>query len=65
MCCSSTAAKSPMAEYLKSHSPQALWKASLRPDNPFKPQDPAKADPVNTLKAANPPGVGGLIDTSA
>ena len=64
MCCSSTAAKSPMAQFLKSHSPDELWKASLKPKDPLKPEDPAKtvAEP---LAAAKPPGTGLLIDVSA
>ena len=68
MCCSSTAAKSPMAEYLQSHSPQELWKASLKPKDPFKPDDPVKAggasDPANAIKAATAPGTGLVLDIS-
>ena len=39
MCCSSTAAKSPMAQFLKSQSPDELWKAALKPKDPLKPAD--------------------------
>ena len=70
MCCSSAGAKSPMAEYLKSQSPQELWKASIKPENPLKPKDPATAliDPAdgNTpVQGAKTPGTGLLIDTTA
>ena len=66
MCCSSTAAKSPMTEFLKSQTPDQLWKASLKPKDPLKPADPF--DPVNetqSLQAANAPGIGLVLDTSA
>ena len=71
MCgCSGAGARSPMAEYIKSHSPQELWKASLKPEDPFKPQDPAKtadgqsgSDP--TGQAAKAPGTGLVLDRSA
>ena len=70
MCCSSTAAHSPMAEYLKSHSPQELWKAALKPADPLKREDPAQilldsADGAKPLQAAKTPGTGLLIDTTA
>jgi hypothetical protein len=72
MCCSSTAAKSPMAQFLKSQSPDELWKASLKPKDPLKPDDPAKAlNPLDATKASQPsqgpksPGTGLLIDTTA
>jgi hypothetical protein len=72
MSCSSTAAKSPMAEYLKSPSPQALWKASLKPQDPFKPDDPWKAgdaaDPAGKagpIQAAKLPGTGLTVDVTA
>jgi hypothetical protein len=72
MCCSSTAAKSPMAQFLKSQSPDELWKASLKPKDPLKPDDPAKAanpfDPANAaqpLKAATAPGTGLTLDVTA
>jgi hypothetical protein len=64
-----------MAQYLKSHSPQELWKASLEPPDPFKPQDPAKQqDPADSsrqtgggsqVSAAKAPGTGLVIDTLA
>ena len=67
MCCSSTAAKSPMAQFLKSQTPDQLWKASLQPKDPLKPDDPAKPanpfDPVNgtqSLQAAKAPGIKAL-----
>jgi hypothetical protein len=61
-----------MAEYLKSQTPEELWKASLKPKDPLKPDDPAKpgdpSDPAaesKPLAAVQPPGVGLLLDTSA
>ena len=72
MCCSSTAAKSPMAQFLKSQTPDQLWKASLQPKDPLKPDDPAKpanpSAPVNgtpPLQAAKAAGIGLVLDTSA
>jgi hypothetical protein len=72
MCCSSTAAKSPMAQFLKSQSPDELWKASLKPKDPLKPDYPAKPanplDPSNAappVQAAKARGTGLLVDTSA
>ena len=71
MCCSSAAAKSPMAEFLKSQSPQELWKAglNLKRQDPFKPADPGKAanpfDPASALKATTAPGTGLVLDTTA
>ena len=66
MCCSSTAAKSPMAQFLKSHSPDELWKASLKPKSPLEPDDPAKienaAQPIAAAKAA---GTGLTLDVTA
>lgn len=70
MCCSSTAAKSPMAQFLKSQSPQELWKASLKPPDPLKAAD--IADPAKqagggpqSVSPAKRPGTGLLIDTTA
>ena len=61
-----------MAQFLKSQSPDELWKASLKPKDPLKPDDPAKPaspfDPANAtqpLQAAKAPGTGLLIDTTA
>ncbi len=70
VCCSSTAAKSPMAEFLKGQSPQELWKASLKPDNPLKPEDPfAPKSPAEAnaeaLRAATAPGTAQLLDIMA
>jgi hypothetical protein len=72
MCCSSTAAKSPMAQFLKSQSPDELWKASLKPKDPLKPDDPAKPanpfDPSSATRpvpAARPPGTGLTLDVTA
>ena len=62
MCCSSSATKSPMAQFIKSQSPEELWKASLKPKDPLKPVDPAVTPPVAAAKAA---GTGLLIDTTA
>ena len=66
MCCSSTAAKSPMAQFLKSHSPDELWKASLKPKDPFKPDDPAKSgSAIRPLTAAKAAGTGLTLDVTA
>jgi hypothetical protein len=69
MCCSSTAAKSPIAEFLKSQSPQELWKASLKPKDPLRPDDPAKQDNAaggtQPLQAAKAPGTGLVLDVTA
>jgi hypothetical protein len=66
MCCSSTAAKSPMAQFLKSHSPDELWKASLKPKNPLEPDDPAKTESaVQPLAAAKVAGTGLTLDVTA
>ena len=66
MCCSSTAAKSPMAQFLKSHSPDELWKASLKPKDPLKPDDPAKTEGVTEpLRAAKTAGTGLTLDVTA
>jgi hypothetical protein len=69
MCCSSSAAKSPMAQFLQSQKPDELWKASLKPKDPLKPDDPSKAataaDPAQPLQAAKPPGTGVTLDVTA
>lgn len=69
MCCSSTAGKSPMAEFLKSQSPQELWKAALKPKDPLKPDDPAKPDNASgdtqPPPAAKAPGTGLVLDVTA
>ena len=72
MCCSSTAAKSPMAQFLKSQTPEELWKASLKPKDPLEPDDPGNAansfDPVNTtqpLAAAKAPDSRLTLDVTA
>jgi len=66
MCCSSTAAKSPMAQFIKSQSPEELWKASLKPKDPLKPDDPVNAaNATQPLKAATPPGTGLTLDVTA
>jgi hypothetical protein len=72
MCCSTTAASSPMAEYLKSQTPQELWKARLEPPDPLKPKGPFDSktllDPsagASPLQAAKAPGTGVLLDTTA
>jgi hypothetical protein len=63
MCCSSTAAKSPMAQFLKSQSPDELWKASLKPKDPLKPDNPANAN--QPVQAAKTPGTGLTLDVTA
>ena len=67
--CSSSAAKSPMAQFLQSQKPDELWKASLKPKDPLKPDDPAKtSDPTGTaqpLQAAKPAGTGVTLDVTA
>jgi hypothetical protein len=75
MCCSSAAAKSPMAQFLQSQKPDELWKASLKPKDPLKPDDPAKAadpnkpaDPASgtqPAQAAKAPGTGVTLDVTA
>jgi len=61
-----------MAQFLKSQTPDQLWKASLQPKDPLKPDDPAKpANPFDSvngtppLQAAKAAGVGLVLDTSA
>jgi hypothetical protein len=63
MCCSSSAAKSPMAQFLKSPTPDELWKAALKPSDPFKPNDPATAS--QPRQAATAPGTGMTLDVTA
>ena len=66
MCCSRTAAKSPMAQFIKSQSPEELWKASLKPKDPLKPDDPVNAaNAAQSLKAATAPGTGVTLDVTA
>lgn len=69
MCCSSTAAKSPMAEFLKAQTPQELWKASLKPKDPLKADDPAKPGDATAsakpVSAATAPGIGLTLDVTA
>jgi hypothetical protein len=72
MGCSGTSAKSPMAQFLKSLAPQELWKASLKPRDPLKPDDPGQAanpfDPstaTQSVQAAKPPGTGLTLDVTA
>ena len=62
MCCSSTAATSPMVQFLKSQTPEQLWKAALKPSDPFKP-DAATASPPS--QAAKAPGTGLTLDVTA
>ena len=53
-----------MAQFIKSQSPEELWKASLK--NPLKPDDPSNAvKPTPTLKAAVAPGTGIALDVTA
>jgi len=63
MYCSSTAAKAPMAQFLKSQSPDELWKASLKPKDPLKPDNPANAS--QPLQAAKAHGTGLTLDVTA
>ena len=70
MCCSSTAARSPMTEFLKSQLPQELWKASLKPDDPLKPKnlfDPNSllGESVKPMQTAKAPGTGLQVDITA
>jgi hypothetical protein len=68
MCCSSAAAKSPMAQFLKSQSPDELWKALLNPKDPLKPDNPAKPASSNTtqpIQAAKASGIGLTLDVTA
>lgn len=59
-----------MAEYLKSQTPQELWKARLEPPDPLKPTDPFDPKTMASasalpLRAAKAPGTGVLLDTTA
>ena len=59
-----------MAQFLKSQTPDELWKASLKPKDPFKPEDPAKGDASgaaasSAVQAAKAPGTGLVLDVSA
>jgi hypothetical protein len=59
-----------MAQFLKSQSPDELWKTSLKPKDPFKPDDPTKTDPLDptasqTIQPAKTPGTGLVVDVSA
>jgi hypothetical protein len=62
-----------MTEFLKSQTPDQLWKASLKPKDPLKSDDPTNKpadpfDPVNGTRspqAAKAPGIGLVLDTSA
>jgi hypothetical protein len=54
-----------MAEFLKSQTPEELWKASLKPKDPLKPDDPTKIDPSQTIQAVKAPGTGLVVDVSA
>jgi hypothetical protein len=65
MCSSSAASKSPMAEFLKSQTPEELWKASLKPKDPLKQDDPTKIAPSQTIQAVKAPGTGLVVDVSA
>ena len=62
MCCSSTAAKSPMAEFMKSQAPEELWEGFAEAQEcASSPEDPAKAglfDPAAVVPAAKAPGTG-------
>ena len=63
MCCSSTAAKSPMAQFLKSQTPEELWKAALKPKDPF--QSDSFGQSGQPPQAAKPPGTGLVLDVTA
>jgi hypothetical protein len=59
-----------MADYLKSQTPQELWKARLEPPDPLKPTEPFDPKPLASagaqpLPAAKAPGTGVLLDTTA
>jgi hypothetical protein len=55
-----------MAQFLKSHSPDELWKASLKPKDLLKPDDPAKTGSVTEpLAAAKAAGTGLTLDVTA
>ena len=57
-----------MAEFLKSQTPQELWKTALKPKDPLKPQSTSLLDPGSLtppLAAAKTPGTGLVIDTTA
>jgi hypothetical protein len=55
-----------MAEFLKSQSPQELWKASLKPKDLLQPDKSSEvADKSAPPAAAKTPGTGLLLDTMA
>jgi len=71
MSCSSCGSSSPLAQLLKSTSPQALAQAEIKPKNPFDPKDllaaqnpldPASASAASAAKAA---GTGLAVDITA
>jgi hypothetical protein len=61
-----------MAEYLKSQTPEELWKASLEPENPLKPKNATDSkltadaiDPVKDVQAPKAEGTGLVLDVTA
>ena len=63
MCCSSTAAKSPMAQFLKSQTPAELWKAALKPKDLLRPDNPTGKNQLP--QTAKSPGMGLILDVTA
>jgi hypothetical protein len=55
-----------MSQFLKSQSPDELWKASLKPQDSLKPAKPANLfDAMQPLQAAKTPGTGLTLDVTA
>jgi hypothetical protein len=60
-----------MAQFLKSQSPDELWKAALKPKDALKPDNPAKANSLDPSSASKPlqpgktPGTGLTLDVTA
>ena len=75
MSCSSCGSRSPLVDFLKSQSPDALWQARLKPKDPFDPKELLGAqNPPDTAagsnasvagRAANAPGTGLRVDFTA
>lgn len=70
MSCSSCSSpsNSPTAQFLKSHTAQALWDAAQKHQDQIKAENPARTDPPSSaqaIQAATAPGVGLVVDIRA
>jgi hypothetical protein len=52
-----------MAQFLKSQTPEELWKAALKPRDPLKPDPSGEVD--QSSQAAKSPGTGLVLDVTA